>query len=242
MCAQGSADWLAFSRQAPEVFIGDYGLEADVWAAGMMMYQLLSNRFPWWSTMEELHTTTLEEVRVACFPVRKRRQCLSREGLSAKQRHQSSRPALSSCRPAYHCAGRLSAQFMRGAGDRLRSHHRSVCKSEQRPFVASQVMQAVIQRDIPMDYGVWKTVSPECRDLIRAMLTRDPAHRISAADAMQHAWFRSFGIGATGTSLACTHCSECLDAHCAQHLLHRGFRTDAARRNCLPGWASGCRA
>ena len=56
-------------RQAPEVFIGDYGLEADVWAAGMMMYQLLSNRFPWWSTMEELHTTTLEEVRIA-FPSR----------------------------------------------------------------------------------------------------------------------------------------------------------------------------
>ena len=48
--------------QAPEVFIGDYGLEADVWATGMMMYQLMANRFPWWSTMEELHTTTLEEV------------------------------------------------------------------------------------------------------------------------------------------------------------------------------------
>lgn len=27
--------------QAPEVFIGNYGLEADIWAAGMMMYQLL---------------------------------------------------------------------------------------------------------------------------------------------------------------------------------------------------------
>jgi len=52
-------------RQAPEVFIGDYGVEADVWAGGMMMYQLLSNRFPWWSTMEELHTTTLEEVSSA---------------------------------------------------------------------------------------------------------------------------------------------------------------------------------
>lgn len=116
--------------QAPEVFIGNYGLEADIWAAGMMMYQLLvrrssavdpdsfagscctllsptaaawtgllvarqlysgfvvwtqpadrivkrkrlrltrawaanpqADRFPWWSTMEELHTTTLEAVR-----------------------------------------------------------------------------------------------------------------------------------------------------------------------------------
>jgi hypothetical protein len=32
--------WL-FLVQAPEVFIGNYGLEADIWAAGMMMYQLL---------------------------------------------------------------------------------------------------------------------------------------------------------------------------------------------------------
>ena len=74
MHAQTLLTWLC-SGQAPEVFIGDYGLEADVWAAGMMMYQLLSNRFPWWSTMEELHTTTLEEVCIAarklCIAARK---------------------------------------------------------------------------------------------------------------------------------------------------------------------------
>jgi len=77
------------------VFIGDYGVEADVWAAGMMMYQLLSNRFPWWSTMEELHTTTLEEVSGACFSAQScqrrlylprlvcgRGRCCSRPGLS----------------------------------------------------------------------------------------------------------------------------------------------------------------
>ena len=51
--------------QAPEVFIGNYGVEADVWAAGMMLYQLIADRFPFWQTMEELHTTTLEEVRAA---------------------------------------------------------------------------------------------------------------------------------------------------------------------------------
>ena len=31
----------SYRPQAPEVFIGNYGLEADMWAAGMMMYQLL---------------------------------------------------------------------------------------------------------------------------------------------------------------------------------------------------------
>lgn len=48
--------------QAPEVFIGNYGVEADIWAAGMMMYQLLAGRFPYWPTMDALHTTSLEEV------------------------------------------------------------------------------------------------------------------------------------------------------------------------------------
>ena len=44
------------------MFIGNYGIEADVWAAGMMMYQLLSGRFPYWPSMESLYTTSLEEV------------------------------------------------------------------------------------------------------------------------------------------------------------------------------------
>ena len=56
-------------------------------------------------------------------------------------------------------------------------------------------MQAVIQRDIPLDYGVWKEVSPECLNFIRSMLTRDPAERLTAAEALQHDWFRHFGIG-----------------------------------------------
>lgn len=33
--------WQLSCVQAPEVFIGNYGLEADIWASGMMMYQLL---------------------------------------------------------------------------------------------------------------------------------------------------------------------------------------------------------
>ena len=48
--------------QAPEVFIGDYGVEADLWAAGMMMYQLIAGRFPYWPTMDSLSTTSLEQV------------------------------------------------------------------------------------------------------------------------------------------------------------------------------------
>ena len=44
------------------MFIGEYGLEADLWSAGMMLYQLLAGRFPYWPTIEALYSTTLEEV------------------------------------------------------------------------------------------------------------------------------------------------------------------------------------
>ena len=57
-------------------------------------------------------------------------------------------------------------------------------------------MQAVIQREAPLDYGVWNSVSPQCLALMQAVLHKDPAQRISAADALQHDWFRHHGIGA----------------------------------------------
>jgi calcium-dependent protein kinase len=124
-CAQQVEEGVPLTRKtgtpmfmAPEVFIGNYGMEADMWAAGMMMYQLIADRFPWWSTMEELNTTTLEAV-----------------------------------------------------------------------------MEAVIQKDIPMDYGPWKAMSQEGMDLIHAMLQRDAGERISAEEALQHPWFAKHGVG-----------------------------------------------
>lgn len=32
----------------PEIFERKYGLEADMWSVGMMFYQLVASRFPFW--------------------------------------------------------------------------------------------------------------------------------------------------------------------------------------------------
>ncbi len=36
---------------APEVFRREYGVQADMWSLGMMLYHFISNRFPFWSAL-----------------------------------------------------------------------------------------------------------------------------------------------------------------------------------------------
>ena len=39
-----------------------------------------------------------------------------------------------------------------------------------------------------IEHGVWKSVSKEAKDLIKKLLTYDPAERISAEQALKHPW------------------------------------------------------
>ena len=51
-------------------------------------------------------------------------------------------------------------------------------------------MKAVIMDNIPLDYGPWLTCSPECLDVLKGLLMRDPAQRMTATEALEHPWFR----------------------------------------------------
>jgi calcium-dependent protein kinase len=35
---------------------------------------------------------------------------------------------------------------------------------------------------------VWQTIGPQCKDLIRKMLAKDPKKRITIDDALKHPW------------------------------------------------------
>ena len=48
---------------APEVFRGGYGPPADVWAAGVTAFFLLTRRYPWWDTLAEVFQLTPRAVR-----------------------------------------------------------------------------------------------------------------------------------------------------------------------------------
>ncbi len=98
---------------APEVFQRDYGREADLWSAGVMLYQLLSGRFPFWRSLDDCRARSVDEV-----------------------------------------------------------------------------MRSVLGDPVPLSGGVWASKSAACVDLLAGLLDRDPGSRLTAADALEHPWFR----------------------------------------------------
>lgn len=68
-CSQSYRNKASLSRRtgtpvymAPEVFKRDYLEASDMWSLGMMMYQLLTGRFPFWDTLEQCRAHGIDEV------------------------------------------------------------------------------------------------------------------------------------------------------------------------------------
>lgn len=50
------------------------------------------------------------------------------------------------------------------------------------------IMKKVEVGKYDIDHGVWKSISPEAKDLVKKLLTYDASERISAEDALKHKW------------------------------------------------------
>ena len=135
---------------APEVFQRDYGREADLWSAGVMLYQLLSGRFPFWRSLDDCRARSVDEV-----------------------------------------------------------------------------MRSVLGDPVPLSGGAWETKSPACVDLLAGLLDRDPGSRLTAADALEHPWFRE-QLGGSLTSTTTTTESSNIVPMAGSHLLDGHSRPAAA--------------
>mmetsp|Transcript_30167 Transcript_30167/g.50752 ORF Transcript_30167/g.50752 Transcript_30167/m.50752 type:complete len:433 (-) Transcript_30167:824-2122(-) len=96
---------------APEVIKQCYDAKADMWCAGVMMYQLLSNRLPFWVNV---HEHSLKEV-----------------------------------------------------------------------------WRAILVAEPDLTDSLWSSVSDEGQDVMLKMLDKDPRHRPTASQLLEHPWFRS---------------------------------------------------
>ncbi|KAG7395543.1 hypothetical protein PHYBOEH_003632 [Phytophthora boehmeriae] len=54
----------------------------------------------------------------------------------------------------------------------------------------SEVIQKTLHAEINLETdAAWRSISPAGKSLLRGLLTKDPAHRLTAHDALQHEWF-----------------------------------------------------
>jgi len=86
---------------------------------------------------------------------------------------------------------------------------------ECRQRSVDEVMRSVLSDPIPLAGGAWASVSPSCVAFLSGLLTRDPGARMTAAEALEHPWFReqlggaTAGAGATAaTAPATTPCAS----------------------------------
>ena len=61
---------------------------------------------------------------------------------------------------------------------------------ECRSSTLDDVMRAVTMENIPFAFGAFLEMSPEGLDLLKGLLQRDPAKRITARQAISHPWFK----------------------------------------------------
>jgi calcium-dependent protein kinase len=52
-----------------------------------------------------------------------------------------------------------------------------------------EIFKRVLQQQLDYDPEDWDLISEEAKDLIGMMLMKDPVHRISAIDCLNHKWF-----------------------------------------------------
>jgi calcium-dependent protein kinase len=56
-------------------------------------------------------------------------------------------------------------------------------------FSNKDVFRAILYADLDFSSSPWDELSENARDLVESLLTRDPAHRPTAAEALRHPWF-----------------------------------------------------
>jgi len=65
-----------------------------------------------------------------------------------------------------------------------------------RPFVDSNTMRLnakIRQGEFQFSEKDWKDVSTEAKDMIKGLIAVDPAKRLTAKQALEHAWFKKTG-------------------------------------------------
>ncbi|CAI5516874.1 unnamed protein product [Closterium sp. Naga37s-1] len=152
---------------APEVLTEQYGLQADVWSAGVVLFVLLSGSPPFFSPFT---CACFFLPKPAAHPFPPGTQCTERVGS-----------------PYYLAPEVLSEQYGLQADVWSAGVVLFVLLSGSPPFSGrsnDEIFQAVRCKEIDLASKPWPSISEGAKDLVRRMLTRDPEARITMKEVL----------------------------------------------------------
>ncbi|KAJ8425295.1 hypothetical protein Cgig2_018999 [Carnegiea gigantea] len=79
------------------------------------------------------------------------------------------------------------------------------------PFYGETVEEtfdAVLRANLRFPFRVFRSVSPQAKDLIRKMLCKDVSRRFSAEQVLRHPWVTSGGMTSALTDITCTNTND----------------------------------
>lgn len=59
------------------------------------------------------------------------------------------------------------------------------------PFDNNELSQEIRSAEVEFRGSVWKTISPEAKDLITRLIVRDPVKRYTIHQALKHPWIEN---------------------------------------------------
>ena len=165
---------------APEVYARNFGMQADMWSLGMLTYQALSDRCEYsWCRPRHLfgcpsracHVWLMLVTRPGPTPLWLRACCCCTVLMHCRIENNAAFPHSSIIPSSF------DRQVIKPHREGSRPESSGVCRlpfwqseDDMRGTSMTDVRAAVAAEPIPLDYGPWLSLSPECHDFVTRCL------------------------------------------------------------------------
>ncbi|CAI5490886.1 unnamed protein product [Closterium sp. Naga37s-1] len=153
---------------APEVLNNNYGMEADMWSVGVILYILLCGLPPFWAEKEEGIFEAIKTGKVDVFSGGWESVSMDAKDLVLRMLTRDPQKRIT--------PEKALGEWMAGGG------FAEVCWGEKEK--EEGIFEAIKTGKVDVFSGGWESVSMDAKNLVLRMLTRDPQKRITPEKAL----------------------------------------------------------